>query len=214
MANRTAPDPARLVMRTHARALLHDPHDAGTHLARLHAALQLADDEPVQGVLADLFVGLPRHDSALRHAALQMAEQRLPPHVAAAFLRHSQGHALLPITALATRWSVLARPSADVQARRRRADPDHSRRLAREVVEALCEGEPLAAARTEREFLDYCVSCQDKLAFMLASRDLRRHALALDDRWDRAARWLQQRDLLGSRNVAAALSLPTASHWP
>ncbi|MCC4596091.1 hypothetical protein NRY95_15685 [Xanthomonas campestris pv. phormiicola] len=209
MANRTAPDPARLVMRTHARALLRDPHDAGAHLARLHAALQLADDEPVQGVLADLFVGLPRHDSALRHAALQMAQQRLPPHVAAAF----QGHALLPITALATRWSVLARPSADVPARMRRANPDHSRRLAREVVEALCEGEPLSAARTEREFLDYCVSCQDKLAFMLASRDLRRHALALDDRWDRAARWLQQRDLLGGRNVAA-LSLPTASHWP
>lgn len=199
-------DPARRVMRTHARALLRDPRDPAAHLARLHAALQLSDDEPVQGVLADLFVGLPRHDTALRHAALQMAEQRLLPHVAAAFLRHSQGHALLPITALATRWSVLARPSADVPARMRRANPDHSRRLAREVVEALCDGEPLAAARTEREFLDYCISCQDKLAFMLASRDLRRHALALDDRWDRAARWLQQRDLLGA--PAAALSSP------
>ncbi|MDS9994194.1 hypothetical protein PNQ69_15625 [Xanthomonas sp. A2111] len=205
-----ARDPARLVMRTHARALLRDPRDAAAHLARLHAALQLHDNEPTQGVLADLFVALPRHDIALRKLALQMAATHLPPHVAEAFQRHSQGHALLPINALATRWSVLARPSADVPARVRRASPDHSRRMVREVVDALCDGAPIAAARCEREFLDYCISCQDKLAFMLATRELRRHALALGDRWDSTARWLQQREPLGGRSVDA-LSFSSAS---
>jgi hypothetical protein len=214
MANRPAPDPPRLVMRTHARALLRDPHDAAAHLARLHAALQLHDNEPAQGVLADLFVALPRHDAALRLLALQMAAAHLAPHVAEAFQRHSHGHALLPINALATRWSVLARPSADVPARVRRASPDHSRRMVREVVQALCDGDPLTAARCEHDFLDYCISCQDKLAFMLASRELRRHALALGERWDQTARWLQQRDLLGGRNVAADLPLSSAGHWP
>ena len=103
-----------------------------------------------------------------------MAEARLNPHVAKAFGRHTQGHALPRITSLATRWSVWAQPSAEVPARVRRASPDDSHRLARQVVEALYDGEPTDAARIEQDFLDHCISCQDKLAFMLATRDLRR----------------------------------------
>ncbi|MCW0435661.1 hypothetical protein NB723_000625 [Xanthomonas sacchari] len=45
---------------------------------------------------------------------------------------------------------------------------------------------------------------------MLATRELRRHALALGDRWDSTARWLQQREPLGGRNVDA-LSFSSAS---
>ena len=195
---------AHLALRTHARRLLLSPQDAGAHMARLHAALQMPDSEPVQGALADLYVSLPRSESALRVAALQMAESRLNPHVAEAFARNSQGYPLPAITPLATRWSVLAHPSADVPARVRRASPDHSRRLAREVVQALCEGEPAVAARVESAFLDHCINCQDKLAFMLATRELRREELALDDRWSRAASWLEQRDLLGAQTRPVA----------
>jgi hypothetical protein len=195
-------DQARLTLRAQARVLARSPQDPGAHLARLHAALQLPDTEPVQGVLADMFVALPRQEAQLRQAALQMADGRLSPYVAEAFQRHSQGYGLPPITALATRWSVIAHPSADVPARVRRANPDHSRQMAQAVVRALCEGEPGEAARTETEFLDHCTRCQDKLAFMLATRELRRREIALDDRWSRTASWLEQRDAMGRDQAA------------
>lgn len=204
MDARQDPTKVRLALRAQARTLVRAPQDAGAHLARLHAAMQLPDAEPVQGVLADLFVALPREEAALRQAALQMAGARLPPYVAEAFQRHSQGYGLPPVTALATRWSVIARPSADVPARVRRANPDHSRRLAADVVRALCEGEPGEAARIETAFLDHCTRCQDKLAFMLATRELRHQQIALDDRWARTAAWLEQRDAMGRTQPATA----------
>ena len=97
---------------------------------------------------------------------------------------------------------MFAQPSADVPARVRRASPDHSRRMAAQVVEALLEGEPMAASKIESDFLDHCLSCQDKLAFMLASRDLRRHEVAVGDRWGQVAAWLEQRDALGAADAA------------
>ncbi|RRN55806.1 hypothetical protein EIM48_08995 [Pseudoxanthomonas sp. SGNA-20] len=193
---------ARREFRERTRAVARAPQDTAAHLARLQAALQLGDTEPVQGALADMFVALPRADTALRQAALHLASGRLAPYVAEAFGRHAHGHVLPAITALATRWSVFAHPSADVPARVRRASPDHSRRLAAQVVEALLDGEPLHAARVEHEFLDHCVSCQDKYAFMLASRDLRRHEIAVGDRWERVADWLEQHAAIGDRAEA------------
>lgn len=192
-----SPDPARAAFRERTIATARAPEDAALHLARLHAALQLSGAEPVQGALADLFVALPTSDTELRQHALQMAETRLNPHVARAFVRHTQGHTLPLVNPLATRWSILAHPSAEVPARIRRASPDDSRRMAEQVVEALHTHEPTDAARIEQDFLDHCISCQDKLAFMLATRDLRRAAIVLDERWSRVAIWLQQRDTLG-----------------
>lgn len=191
---------ARREFRERTCATARAPQDAAAHLARVQAALQLGDMEPVQGALADLFVALPRTDLGLRQAALQLATPRLAPHVADAFVRHAHGHPLPAVTALATRWSVLAQPSSDVPARVRRASPDHSRRLTAQVVDALLEGDPVQAPRVERDFLDHCVSCQDKLAFMLASRDLRRHEIAVGDRWEQVAAWLEQHAAIGGRN--------------
>lgn len=194
---------ARREFRERTRAVARAPQDAAAHLARLQAGLQLGDVEPVQGALADLFVALPRADTGLRQAALHLVASRLAPHVAEAFARHGSGQPLTGVTALATRWSVFAQPSAEVPARVRRASPDHSRRLATQVVHALLDGDPSQATRTERDFLDHCVSCQDKLAFMLASRDLRRHQIAVGDRWERVAGWLEQHAAIGGRSDPA-----------
>lgn len=190
---------ARTTFRQRTCAVARDPDDVALHLARLHAALQLPDSEPLQGALADLFVAAPLTDPLLRSNALQMVEARLNPHVASAFVRHTRGHRLPGITPMATRWSVLAQPSSEVPARVRRASPDDSRRLARLVVEALYNGEPSVAAKIEQDFLDHCISCQDKLAFMLATRDLRRAEIVVDERWTRVAAWLQQRNVFGSQ---------------
>ncbi len=190
---------ARATFRQRTRAVAREPEDVALHLARLHAALQLPDAEPLQGALADLFVAAPLTDPLLRGNALQMTEARLNPHVARAFVRHTRGHRLPGITPLATRWSVLAQPSSEVPARVRRASPDDSRRLARRVVEALYNGEPGDAAKIEQDFLDHCISCQDKLAFMLAMRNLRRAEIVVDERWTRVASWLQQRNAFGGQ---------------
>lgn len=184
---------ARRGLRARTCAVARAPQDAASHLARLHAALQLDDTEPVQGVLADMFVALPGSEGAMRQVALQLAGERLHPYVAEAFARHAHGHALSAITPLATRWSVFAQPSASVPARVRRTSPDHSRRMAKQVVEALLDGDPMQAPRIENDFLDHCISCQDKLAFMVASRDLRRHEVAVGDRWSQVAAWLERR---------------------
>lgn len=199
---------ARRDFRQRTCAVARAPQDPAAHLARLQAALQLGDTEPVQGALADLFVALPRTETALRQAALHLATPRLHTYVAEAFARHANG-TLPAITPLATRWSVFAQPSANVPARVRRASPDHSRRLARQVVEALLEGDPLQASRIEHDFLDHCVSCQDKLAFMLASRDLRRHEIAVGDRWEQVAAWLEQHAADGVRTNASTLRQPS-----
>lgn len=183
---------ARRSYRDCARRLRERPEAAATHLARLDAALAMDGAEPVQGALADLFAGLPAAATGVRQAALRLAAPRLGPHVADAFERHAHGHPLPRVHPLATRWSVLVQPSAEVPARVRRGSPDASRRLADDVVAALCDGAPVEANRVERAFLDHCVSCQDKLAFMLATRELRRREVWLGADWRRAEAWLQQ----------------------
>lgn len=209
-----APGSARATFRQRTFAVSREPDDVALHLARLHAALQLPDSEPLQGALADLFVAAPLTDPMLRSNALQMAEARLNPHVARAFVRHTRGHRLPGITPLATRWSVVAQPSSEVPARVRRASPDDSRRLASQVVEALYNGEPGDAARIEQDFLDHCISCQDKLAFMLAMRNLRRAEIVVDERWTRVATWLQQRDVFGSQHEISDPENPASPSPP
>lgn len=197
----------RAAFRTHTRAVLRAPHGAPQHLARLQSALQLPGAEPVQGALADLFVAAPAGDPALRRNALQLVQSRLNPYVADSFSRHAGGAARLPaINPMATRWSVLAQPSAGVPARVRRAGSDDSRRLAANVVDALHGGEVMEASRIEAAFLGHCVSCQDKLAFMLAMRDLRRAGISVDARWTRVAEWLQQRDVFGAQHGDEAVA--------
>ncbi|MCD9027064.1 hypothetical protein LDO26_02400 [Luteimonas sp. BDR2-5] len=194
---RAADADVRATLRSHTREVARRPKDAGAHLARLHAALRLPGEEPVQGVLADLFVGLSRDEPTVCDSALQMVGARLNPYVLQAFARAVRGPRVFRITPLATRWSVLAQPSAEVPTRRRRGNSDDSRRLAREVFEALYEGEPTEAARIEQRFLDHCISCHDKLAFMLAMRDLRRADIVVDERWERVSAWLAQHDSFG-----------------
>lgn len=197
---------ARQAFRRLGRRVRSAPADASGHLARLDAALQLPGSEPAQGALADFFRVPAEGDAGMRRAALQLVQARLNPYAVDGFARHAGARAPLPpVTPLATRWSVLCQPSADVPARERRGGRDDSRRLADEVVQALYDGELVAAARIETAFLGHCVSCQDKLAFMLATRALRRAGIDLDDRWRRVAAWLEARDASGQAQADAGL---------
>lgn len=184
----TSPLAARQALRQQARQLLRHPRDAGVHMARLHAALELPGAEPVQGALADLFSCFGAHDEALKRTALQLARTRLSEHVVRWFEAQTAQAVLPAINPLATRWSVLAHPSANMSTRARRCSADDSRRLAEQAVLAF-ERADLAA---QNEFLHHCVTCHDNLAFMLARRALLKTAPALPRDWEAVSRQLEQ----------------------
>lgn len=84
------------------------------HLARVHAAMQLEGVEPVQGALADLFACFDAAAVSLKRAALQLAAPRLGERMARSFEAWVAAPVLPCITPLANRWSMFARPSADI----------------------------------------------------------------------------------------------------
>lgn len=179
---------ARLAVRLHARRLMRDPADVSAHLARLQAARELPGSEPVQGALADIFVSFGERDESLKRTALQMARDRLAAHAVRWFDAQVGQARLARITPLATRWSVLARPSADISTRARRCSADDSRALADQVVKAL----ESADAQAQQEFLHHCVTCHDNLAFMLARRALLQTGATLPPDWEAVSQQLQQ----------------------
>lgn len=178
----------RRAVRLHARRLMREPGDVGAHLARLHAALELPGSEPVQGALADLFASFDARQEGLKRTALDLARDRLSAH-AARWFSAQVGQAALPaINPLATRWSVVARPSADISTRARRCSVDDSRLLAAQVVQAIEVGDQPA----QQAFLHHCVTCHDKLAFMLARRALLRGDAVLPPDWQAVSDQLEQ----------------------
>ena len=179
---------ARLAVRRHARRLLCVPDDLTAHMACLQAALELPGAEPVQGALADLFSCFGAPHATFKHTALHLAKGRLSAH-ATRWFEAQIGQAPLPaINPLATRWSVLAHPSADISTRARRCSADDSRLLAGQAVKAFEAGD----ATAQNEFLHHCVTCHDNLAFMLARRVLRQSGAALPDDWEAVSLQLQQ----------------------
>ncbi len=179
---------ARQVVRQQGRHLLRHPGDVNAHMARLHAALELPGGEPAQGALADLFSCFGAQDEALKRTALQLARPRLSAHAARWFDAQAAQAALPAITPLATRWSVLAHPCADISTRARRCSVDDSRLLAEQAVLAFERGDPSA----QNEFLHHCVTCHDNLAFMLARRALLKTGISLPDDWAAVSLQLEQ----------------------
>ncbi|MDO8718064.1 MAG: hypothetical protein Q7K20_03665 [Polaromonas sp.] len=170
---------ARRAVRRHGRDLLRNPDDIGAHMARLQASLALTGAEPVQGALADLFSRFGARDAQLKRAALQLARARLSAHASRWFEAQTAQTALPAINPLATRWSVLAHPSADISTRARRCSADDSRLLAAQAVQAFAAADQPA----QNEFLHHCVTCHDNLAFMLARRALLKSGAGLPPDW-------------------------------
>lgn len=178
----------RLSLRRHCRRLLKDRNDRQLHLARLQAALSLEGAEPVQGALADVFTVFGRGEAEVKRVALQMARGRMSARVVARFVAHIDGDALPVINGLATRWSILARPSADITTRARRCSPDDSRWLAKQAVLAFESGD----LPGQEEFFQHCITCHDKLAFMLARREILSRQAALPQSWEQVSGELEQ----------------------
>jgi hypothetical protein len=179
MAMTSVPLSVRRDVRRHARLLASRSDDVGVHLARIHASLQLDGVEPVQGALADLFGSFGSDSAALKAAALHLAAPRLGSRLAHRFQLWVAAQALPRITPLATRWSLLVSASADTPTRSRRCGADDSRRLAAQFVAAFQAQE----ANAQAQFLHHCLTCQDRLAFMIARREILKRQDHLPDGW-------------------------------
>jgi len=182
-------DQLRRTMRRHARHVLRDSSSTEVHLARVKAALALPGAEPAQGVLADIFTTLGAEQAAFKRAALALVKERLSVHVARLFDSQIQATRLPRISPLATRWSVLSIPSADISTRARRCSVDDSRALAARVVLAVAASD----GQEEQLFLHHCLTCHDNLAFMLARRQLLKIQARLPDGWDAVSSQLEQK---------------------
>jgi hypothetical protein len=181
-------DQARRAVRRGARLLVRTPSDAAAHLARLHASTYLPGTEPVQGVLADLFTALGADHSALKAQALELVRSQLSAHVAAWFGSQIHAPALPRVSPLATRWSVLAVPTADISTRARRCSADDSRALAMLAIQAVADSDE----QSQQLFLHHCLTCHDNLAFMLARRELLKSEKQLPPGWDEVSLQLER----------------------
>lgn len=178
----------RLALRQLARQLMRAPANAAVLRQRVLTALGMPGVEPVQGALADLFVALGVADQAHKRQALAEARERLVPHVVRWFEAQVDRPALSRITPLATRWSVLARPSADISTRARRCSSDDSRALAAAVLVAVTQADRVG----QQAFLHHCMMCRDNLAFMLARRALLKSGGPLPEGWHQVSQSLEQ----------------------
>jgi hypothetical protein len=178
----------RLALRRVCRQLLHQRTDRQLHLMRIQAALALKGTEPVQGALADVFSVFGAQDSEFKSVALKMARGRMATRVVALFQAQVTAVAMPGIQSLATRWSILARPTADITTRARRCSPDDSRALAEQALVAFRAQD----AQALQEFFLHCLTCHDKLAFMLARRGVLQLQSVLPAEWEAVSLQLER----------------------
>lgn len=179
----------RTRFRQAGRSVLRNGGDLDAHEARVLVACRLQGAEPVQGALADMAHAgtsdLQRVSQLLQHPEVR---QRLSPGVLAAFSSQLQTGPLPRVSALATRYSVLAMPSLDVPPRAILCGVDDSRRAAAAALPGLLAGDALI----EAAFLDHCEGACDTLAFMLARSALVKARHVLSPRWREVSETLQR----------------------
>ena len=170
---------SRATFRILSRQVFKDRNNVALHQSRLQAAMNLPGSEPVQGAFVDLLVGCLPATEDDQQAALCFVQDRLNP-LLVTKLKPYIGNPALPLSnALATRWSVIASPSLDMPRRTMRCNTDDSRLLAQNAVKAWQDHD----VATQDAFLEHCVICQDKLAFLLARRSLLQQLDELPAAW-------------------------------
>ena len=188
---------ARRTFRYFSRKVFATPQHRPYHEARIRAALQLSEREPLQGAVADYFYAcwydIPYNGLDI----FSTIQGRLHPQIEQAFLncihkldyiRHS--------STFATRWSVLITPSLDVQAHRLRISSDDAKEIAKNITVELMHAEAEHDIRTirhiEDEFFAHCLACNDRVAFSIVWFRLAKSNWQFDDRWRDCQKALEQ----------------------
>ncbi|HMS26857.1 MAG TPA: hypothetical protein PKC80_05735 [Burkholderiaceae bacterium] len=178
---------SRTTFRTLSRQVFKDRNNVALHQLRLQAAMSLPGTEPTQGALIDLFVGCFQATERDRQDALDSVQSHLNPLLVVKLKPYIANPNLAASNALATRWSVLISPSLDMPRRTMRCNTDDSRVHAQNAVRAWQANDVIA----QNAFLEHCVICQDKLAFLLARRSLLQLLEDLPATWEAVGKQLE-----------------------
>lgn len=184
--------------RSATRKVLQNALDASLHIERLETALLVTGVEPAQGSLADALFSLEHElPTIVNSAVFARVVEQLPCHIGSAFSRLAGAGEVEALdknrlSLLATRWSVLATPSSKLPARARRASSDEAKLMAQNLVLAM-EKQGVEDHDAQTSFLAHCLACRDKLAFMLARRELLRRGVftQLPQAWQDVAEKLE-----------------------
>lgn len=181
--------------RHYSRLVRRYPTHEHYHQKRIQVALQMAQQEPLQGALADYFYACWYLMPSQGREILQKASVRLSIWVIQEFEHFiNQGHYLPTISKLATRWSVLVSPSLDVPNHLMYVSKDDAETVAKEVCLQLLDARKNKDAKKitqiEQEFFSHCMACQDRMGFMRVWFELSKHD------WQFGKEWLSCRDKL------------------
>lgn len=170
-----------------SRRIINTPTIANYHKERIRIAISFFESEPLQGALADYFYGcwydIPYNGQQL----LDEAKERLPVPIYQAFLNciHKKDY-IWAISPLATRWSVLVTPSLDVPTHKLRTSSDTAWYVADNIITTLlnakADNNP-TLSQMEQDFLDHCIACADRMAFMVVWFRLNKENWVFDERW-------------------------------
>lgn len=182
----------RLSYRYYSRQVVSQPANIDMHTSRLMIALELAEKEPLQGALADMFYGCWYDVPFFGNRILNQVKEKLSLQtlrgLEACILKADYIGA---VSILATRWSVLVSPSMAAPSYLLRSSSDDAKslaeRIAMDLLDALDDAEgdysnSLVKA-VESEFFAHCLACQDKLAFSLVWWELNKHFWEFDEDW-------------------------------
>lgn len=189
------PTMVREQYRRMSRRILGSPTIANYHKERIRTAMSFFESEPLQGALADYFFGCWYDVPYQGQAILDDAKDRLSAPIYQAFLNCVQKKDYIwDISSLATRWSVLVTPSLNVPTHKLRTSSDHAWHMADSIIASLLkakeEQNPLLT-HLEDDFLEHCIACADRMAFMVVWFRLNKADWTFDERWKNCRKLLE-----------------------
>lgn len=179
-----------------SRRVLTAPTTTSYHRERIRIALNFFETEPLQGALADYFFGCWYDMPFSGQSILEEVKERLPNPIYQAFLKCTQKKEYIwSISSLATRWSILVTPSLDVPTHKLRTSSDTASYVADSVVAALLKARSENSAnlnQIEDDFLEHCIACTDRMAFMMVWFRLHKEHWTFHQRWLDCRKYLEQ----------------------
>lgn len=178
-----------------SRRVLRSPNNTNYHKERIRMAMSFFESEPLQGALADYFYGCWYDVPYQGQKILDEAKERLSVPIYQAFLNcvHKKDY-VWDISPLATRWSVLVTPSLNVPTHKLRTSSDNAWHVADNIITSLLKAKednsPLLT-QLEDDFLEHCIACADRMAFMVAWFRLNKEDWQFDERWSNCRKLLE-----------------------
>lgn len=192
--------------RLYSRQIIGQPMNMDIHTSRVMTAMELDQKEPLQGALADMFYGCWYDVPYFGERMLSQVKEKLNPDVLTGFERCVAGlDYIFDISPLATRWSVLTKPSMVAFEHQLRISSDDSRIVAEGVITMLLdvleeeEGEERneMIEEIEKDFFAHSLATDDRLAFSIVWWELAKH------KWQFHEGWTQCREEFEHKNERA-----------